>query len=91
MEATLRQQVEYYLGTVIEPPEWEKARNSAERKLKRIIEREGDGNGARRETWYLAQFIAENVKESRFPLFAHKEIQIYDNEQKGVKKEQLVS
>lgn len=66
METALRQQAEQYLGETIEPSEWDKAKAYAERKLDGIIEREGDGDGARRETWYLAQLIAETVQANRF-------------------------
>ncbi len=66
MEATLQQQAEHYLGGKIEPSEWDNAKAYAERKLKNIIDREGDADGARREPWYLAQLIAETVKGSRF-------------------------
>lgn len=66
MEATLQQQAEQYLGAAIEPSEWDEAKAYAEHKLKGIIEREGDADGARREPWYLAQLIAETVKGSRF-------------------------
>ena len=62
----LRQQAEHYLGTEIEPSEWDKAKAYAERKLKGIIEREGDGDGERRKPYYLAQLIAETVR-SDFP------------------------
>lgn len=67
--AALRQQAEHYLGEPIETSEWDKAKEYAERKLDGIIEREGDGDGARRETWYLAQFIAETVKADRLSAF----------------------
>lgn len=69
MEEDLHQQAEHYLGTEIEPQEWDKAKTNAERKLNRIIEREGDENGMRREPWYLAQLIAEAVKSDRFSTF----------------------
>ncbi len=62
MKASLQQQVEQYLGTVIEPSEWARAKAKAEHKLAGIIEREGDLNGARREPWYLAQLITETVQ-----------------------------
>lgn len=65
LEGTLRQQAEYYLGAKIGSSEWVEAKEYAERKLKGIIEREGDENGARREPWYLAQLIAETVKTLR--------------------------
>lgn len=71
MEATLQQQAEQYLGAGIEPSEWDRAKPYAEHKLKGIIEREGDANGARREPWYLAQLIAEIVKGSRFSQFIY--------------------
>lgn len=70
MQATLQQQAERYLGTTIEPSEWGKARPEAERKLGRIIEREGDADGARREPWYLAQLIAEAVISDRLTRFS---------------------
>lgn len=66
MEATLQQQAEHYLGGKIEPSEWDNAKAYTERKLKNIIDREGDADGARREPWYLAQLIAETVKGAAF-------------------------
>lgn len=66
MEQTLRQLSEKYLGTQIEPVEWEDAKTCAEYKLKTIIEREGDADGKRREQWYLARIIAETVRSNRF-------------------------
>ena len=62
----MQQQAEQYLGTAIDPLEWDDARAYAEHKLKKIIEREGDADGARREPWYLAQLIAETVRSNRF-------------------------
>lgn len=66
---SLRERAERYLGTAIEPQEWGNAKVQAERKLGQIIEREGDLNGVRRESWYLAQLIAETVKSERFNRF----------------------
>lgn len=97
METTLQQQAESYLGTAIEPSEWDKAKAYAERKLKGIIEREGDGGGMRREPWYLAQLIAETVSGNRFSQFTIDlaknlmELDRYASEQMGVKKGQPVS
>lgn len=89
----MQQQAEYYLGAAIEPSEWGEAKAYAERKLKGIIEREGDGNGTRREPWYLAQLIAETVRGNRFSQFT---IDLMDllkhaDEYMGVKKGQPVS
>lgn len=93
MEDALRQQAERYLGTEIEPQEWDKAKAYAERKLKGIIQREGDAGGARRELWYLAQLIAETVRSDRFSQFTIDLMCLsrYADEQMGVKKGQPVS
>jgi len=93
MEDTLRQQAEHYLCTEIEPSEWDKAKAYAEQKLKGIIKREGDEDGARRQPWYLAQLIAETVQGNRFSQFTLDlmELDRYASEQMGVKKGQPVS
>lgn len=89
----LQQQAERYLGTEIEPSEWDKAKAYAERKLKGIIEREGDGDGERRKPYYLAQLIAETVRSDRFSQFtiALMELSKFADEQMGIKKGQPVS
>ena len=93
MGATLREQAERYLCTEIEPSEWDEAKAYAERKLKGIIEREGDVDGARRQPWYLAQLIAETVRGSRFSKFTLDLMEILEHadEYMGVKKGQPVS
>ena len=65
MQITLQQQAEIYLGTDIEPSEWDEAKARAERKLERIIYRYGDADGARRDEDYLAQLVAEAVRDER--------------------------
>lgn len=75
----------------IEPSEWDKAKAYAERKLKGIIEREGDGDGARRQPWYLAQLIAETVQGSRISKFTLDLMEILSTDDMGVKKGQPVS
>lgn len=92
MKSTLRQQAEYFLGAKIQPSEWDKAADQAERKLKRIIEREGDCGGKRRRSEYLAQLIAEAVTSSRFSqiTFDLMALDRYADEQAGTKKEQPV-
>lgn len=42
------------------------ARANAERKLQRIISREGDYGGARCEPWYFEQLVQEASREIRF-------------------------
>lgn len=88
----MRQQAEHYLGTEIEASEWVEAKEYAERKLKGIIEREGDENGTRRELWYLAQLIAETVKSNRFSQFTFDfaDLIAHADEYMGVKKGQPV-
>lgn len=88
----LRQQAECYLGTTIEPSEWDKAKADAERKLKNIINREGDGNGERKQPYYLAQLIAEAVRSERFFKFSVDLIELlqFAEEQIGIKKGQPV-
>lgn len=93
-ELTLQQQAERCLGAAIRPWEWDSAKGSAESKLARIIEREGDADGARRESFYLAQLIAEAVKGQRFSKLAHDLMELAneaDGEQFGVKKGQPAS
>lgn len=92
MEETLRQQAEHYLGAEIKSSEWVEAKEYAERKLKGIIEREGDGNGARREPWYLARLIAETVKSNSFSQFTFDlaDLIAHADEYMGVKKGQPV-
>jgi len=47
-----------------------------ERKLKLIIEREGDADGKRLETRYLAQLIAEQLRANQYALgFMAKNVQ----------------
>ena len=88
-EATVKQQAEQYLGSQITPSEWDGARAYAEHKLERIIEREGDADGARWEPWYLAQLIAETVKGNRFSKFTQDLWETYRYiEQMGIKKGQ---
>lgn len=54
MAEPMQQQAERYLGTAIEPQEWRRACESAERKLQYIIKHYGDSGGQRREPWYMA-------------------------------------
>ena len=45
MAEPMQQQAERYLGTAIEPQEWRRACESAERKLQHIIKHYGDSGG----------------------------------------------
>lgn len=79
MEITLRRQTEYYLRTEIGASEWSEAKTYAEQKLKRIIDHEGDEGKTRRETWYLAQLIAEAIRANRFSTFTFASMEIPRN------------
>lgn len=65
MAEPMQQQAERYLGAAIEPQEWRRACESAERKLQHIIRLYGDSGGQRQEPWYMAQLIAEAVRSDR--------------------------
>lgn len=84
----MKQQAESYLGTEIQPSEWDSAKAYAERKLKGIIEREGDAGGERRKPYYIAQLIAETVRSNRFSQFTIElaDILHYADEQMEIKK-----
>lgn len=90
MDIALREYAEAELGTVIEPQEWDEAKENAERKLRGIIEREGDAGGSRRELWYLAQLTVEAVRSIRLTAFTAGLIALdrYASEQMGTKKGQ---
>lgn len=55
-------QVERELGCEVETEQFKKALTRAERKLKRIICREGDSHGERRKPYYLIQLTVEQLK-----------------------------
>ena len=59
----IRSLAEEYLGTVIPELIWDDVKEQATRKLERIIEREGDAGGERKKPYYLAQLIAEAVRQ----------------------------
>ncbi len=63
---------EKYLGSEIEDDEYPTAYRYAERKLERIIDREGDSGGERRKPYYIAQLIAETVSANRLSDFTKK-------------------
>lgn len=65
----MQQQTEFYLGRRMEKDEWDKTIGMAERKLRNIISREGDGEGKRNETWYLAQLAAEIARSTQISKF----------------------
>lgn len=54
------------MGDTITNSEYVEAKKYADRKLKIIIEREGDADGERCKPYYLAQLISETVRANRF-------------------------
>ena len=87
MAEPIQQQAERYLGAAIEPQEWRRACESAERKLQYIIDREGDANGARREPYYLAQLIAETVRCHRLSQYLNEINELRELQAQGTKKD----
>lgn len=67
----LKELAEKYLGADIYSNELDKAKGAAEHKLNFIISRDWDAGGNRKEPGYLAQFIAEAVKEIRSSRFSY--------------------
>lgn len=79
---SLNQMIEHYLGSkAICTEELTVAKATAENKLQRIIEREGDADGERLKPYYLAQLIAEAIRANRFSLVCH--IHHEDMQKKG--------
>lgn len=56
-----RAAAEKRLGRSIGPLEWRSAYPKAAAKLNRIILREGDNGGERREPWYIGELVAEQI------------------------------
>lgn len=66
---TLKELAQGYTSIEIPDDEYAQAERQARKKLARIIEREGDFGGARLQPRYLAQLIAEAIRENRFARF----------------------
>lgn len=56
-----RAAAEKRLSRAIAPLEWQTAYPKAAAKLNRIILREGDNGGERREPWYIGELVAEQI------------------------------
>lgn len=54
-----------FLGRGITDGEWKEAFLLAERKLERIIAREGDDNGIRRQSWYIGKLVEEEIRANK--------------------------
>lgn len=64
---SLTELVQHYLGSEIpRDTDLVGATANATQKLRRIIEREGDWEGERRQPYYLAQLIAEEIQAQSF-------------------------
>lgn len=66
---SIRELVKGFTNIEISENEYAQAEKRAKNKLARIIERNGDLNGVRLQPWYLAQLIAEAVRENRLARF----------------------
>ena len=65
----IRDEAALFLGRNPSEDEWEEALPRAERKLSRIIDREGDADGMRRQPWYLGKLVEEAIREEAFSQF----------------------
>jgi hypothetical protein len=65
----IRDEAAVFLGRNPSEEEWEEALPRAERKLARIINREGDADGARLQPWYLGKLVEEAIREEAFSQF----------------------
>lgn len=65
----IRDEAAIFLGRNPTEEEWDEALPRAERKLARIIEREGDADGARLQPWYLGKLVEEAIREEAFSQF----------------------
>lgn len=63
MQDKIKMLAEKFLGIELSQEFYEIKKVEAVKKLDRIISREGDMDGERRQPYYLAQHIAERVKE----------------------------
>lgn len=82
LRTSLHRRAERCLGDRIGPSEFEAARAYAERKIACIIEREGDLDGLRQQTEYLAQIIAEVVNSNRFSQSLYDAMELQEQETK---------
>ena len=57
----IRDEAGQFLGRELTDAEWREALPQAQRKLHAIISVEGDANGERRKSYYLAQLVKEFV------------------------------
>lgn len=60
----VRDEASGYLGREITDAEWEEALPQAQRKLDRIISREGDLEGERRKPYYLGKLVEECISQN---------------------------
>lgn len=86
-----KEEVESRLGISISDEAFERAYEHAKRKLARIIEREGDLDGARLQPFYITQLTVEAVREQGFSEFtillcnAHREAEKIHREKRNAR------
>ena len=66
----IRENASHFLGRELTDYEWECAFPLAERKLDRIIAREGDSDGERRKPYYLGKLVQECITVEAFSNYA---------------------
>lgn len=75
----IMKKLSYVLTGPFTTHEVETAITRAEEKLKSIIAREGDSNGARREAWYFEELVKESPRESRASQYTIRTIGLHQN------------
>ena len=65
----IRDEAAIFLGRTPTDEEMTHALPRAQRKLRWIIDREGDPDGIRRQPWYLGKLIEEAIIENEFSLY----------------------
>ena len=73
MQATaqlIRDEAALFLGRRPTDEEMKWALPRAQKKLAWIIEREGDADGIRQQTWYLGKLVEEAIVEEKFSQYA---------------------
>lgn len=74
---------EQYLGMPIMQEVFVEKLEAARQKLQKIIDREGDANGARLKADYMAQIVVEAIKSD---LFAYQCVKLFEDKKRAALK-----
>ncbi len=68
-EESVRKEVSVRLGLELNDEIWQEVYNRAKQKLRQIIVRFGDADGARNTVWYIAQLAIEAIQAEALRLW----------------------